>query len=97
MKVYMRNKVKGVVKGLLPLCLFTFLPFNLAAQDNMKTVTGTVADAATGNPLAGVIVTAYGDKRWNEAAILFGRLAKEFPGSARIGESRVPRAWSAFL
>ena len=40
---------------------------------------------------------AYGDKRWNEAAILFGRLAKEFPGSARIGESRVPRAWSAFL
>ena len=64
MKVYMRNKVKGVVKGLLPLCLFTFLPFNLAAQDNMKTVTGTVADAATGNPLAGVIVTAYGDKRY---------------------------------
>ena len=36
----------------------------LAAQENMKTVTGTVADAATGQPMAGVIVSAYGDRRF---------------------------------
>lgn len=40
---------------------------------------------------------AYGDKRWNEAAILFGRLMKTYPDSPRASASRVPRAWSAFL
>ena len=40
---------------------------------------------------------AYGDKRWKEAAILFGRLAKDYPDSARNAVARVPRAWSAFL
>ena len=40
---------------------------------------------------------AYGDKRWNEAAILFGRLAKAYPGTPRAAAARVPRAWSAFL
>ena len=33
----------------------------LAAQENTKTVTGRVTDAATGEPLAGVIVSAYGN------------------------------------
>ena len=40
---------------------------------------------------------AYGDKRWNEAAILFGRLAKDYPDTPRAAAARVPRAWSAFL
>ena len=40
---------------------------------------------------------AYGDRRWKEAAILFGRLAKDYPGSAGAAASRVPRAWSSFL
>ena len=40
---------------------------------------------------------AYGDKRWNEAAILFGRLAKTYPDTPRAVAARVPRAWSAFL
>ena len=40
---------------------------------------------------------AYGDKRWNEAAILFGRLMKSYPDTPRADVSRVPRAWSAFL
>ena len=40
---------------------------------------------------------AYGDKRWKEAAILFGRLVKEFPQSERAAAACVPRAWSAFL
>ena len=30
---------------------------------NLKTVTGHVVDAATGQPLAGVIVSAYGNQR----------------------------------
>ena len=40
---------------------------------------------------------AYGDKRWNEAAILFGRLAKDYPGTPRVAAASVPRAWSTFL
>ena len=36
---------------------------SLAAQENTKTVTGHVVDAATGQPLAGVIVSAYGNQR----------------------------------
>ena len=35
------------------------------AQENTKTVTGTVVDAATGEPLAGVIVVAYGHPRYS--------------------------------
>ncbi|MBR6590248.1 MAG: SusC/RagA family TonB-linked outer membrane protein [Bacteroidaceae bacterium] len=37
----------------------------VAAQENMNTVTGRVLDAATGQPLVGVIVTAYGDARYS--------------------------------
>ena len=38
--------------------------FTAIAQENMNTVTGRVVDAATGQPLVGVIVTAYGDARY---------------------------------
>ena len=40
---------------------------------------------------------AYGDRRWNEAAILFGRLIKGGRESARAKAAVVPYAWSAFL
>ena len=40
---------------------------------------------------------AYGDKRWNEAAILFGRLIKGGKESARAKAAVVPYAWSSFL
>ena len=40
---------------------------------------------------------AYGDKRWNEASILFGRLVKSYPNTPRADAARVPRAWSSFL
>jgi tetratricopeptide (TPR) repeat protein len=40
---------------------------------------------------------AYGDKRWNEAAILFGKLIKTYRGTARAKAANVPYAWSAFL
>ena len=40
---------------------------------------------------------AYGDRRWNEAAILFGRLRKSSPDGARAKAATVPYAWSAFL
>ena len=36
---------------------------SLAAQETTTTVTGQVTDAATGKPLAGVIVSAATDKR----------------------------------
>ena len=38
---------------------------SVAAQDNVNTVTGQVTDAATGSPLVGVMVTAYGDARYS--------------------------------
>ena len=40
---------------------------------------------------------AYGDKRWNEAAILFGRLRKSNPDGDRARAATIPYAWSAFL
>ena len=33
--IYIINKVKGLVKGILPVCLFTFLPFTASAQDKI--------------------------------------------------------------
>ena len=62
MKTAIYNMIKGVVKGLLPVCFFC-MPLSLIAQD-MKTVRGYVTDAATGKPLAGVIVEAYGNNRY---------------------------------
>ena len=44
------------------ICLALFS--TVAAQENMKMVSGTVTDAATGQPLAGVIVEAYGNHRY---------------------------------
>jgi len=38
---------------------------SLAAQENTKTVSGRVVDAATGLPLAGVYVEAYGNNRYS--------------------------------
>lgn len=38
---------------------------SLAAQSDLKTVTGRVVDAATGKPLTGVIVAAYGEKNYS--------------------------------
>ena len=55
MKTVIYNNIKGIVKGLLTSCLFIFLPLTVTAQE-MKTVSGYVMDAATGKPLAGVIV-----------------------------------------
>ena len=53
----------------------------------------TVAEEAT----YAAATLAYGDKRWKEAAILFGRLATDYPQSAHLAAVRAPRAWSAFL
>lgn len=41
-----------------------FAAVTAAAQENMKTVSGCVTDAASGKPIAGVIVEAYGDARY---------------------------------
>ena len=40
---------------------------------------------------------AYGDRRWNEAAILFGKLRKNYPDGVRASSALVPFAWSAYL
>ncbi len=41
-----------------------FAGITATAQENMKTVSGHVTDAASGKPIAGVIVEAYGDARY---------------------------------
>ena len=60
----MTKKCLGAVFFIL-LSLF-FIPSSVChAQENMITVTGNVVDDATGKPMAGVIVTAYGDTRYS--------------------------------
>ena len=41
-----------------------FVALSMAAQEDLKTVTGKVVDAATKKPLAGVIVAAYGESKY---------------------------------
>ena len=53
----------------------------------------SIADEA----LYAAATIAYGDRRWNEASILFGRLLKGNPESARAKGAVVPYAWSSFL
>ena len=53
------------------------------AQDNTQTVTGTVVDAATGQPLAGVIVSAYGNLRQTTMTDEQGRYELNIPEQTR--------------
>ena len=62
---------------------------SMAAQDNMKTVTGTVTDAATGKPLAGVIVSAYGNQRQTTMTDDEGRYELKVPQSVNSVLMRV--------
>jgi len=52
---------------------------SMAAQD-MKNVTGKIVDAATGKPLAGVIVQAYGDARYSTLTDENGNYSLKAPG-----------------
>lgn len=40
---------------------------------------------------------AYSDRRWNESAILFGRLIKSFPDGQRAKAAAAPYAWSLYF
>ena len=62
---------------------------SLAAQENMKTVTGHVVDAATGQPLAGVIVSAYGNQRQTTMTDEEGRYELKVPDYTRSVLMRV--------
>lgn len=75
-----------------------------AKEDQRREATGLFLELALSSDksvaeeaLYAAATLAYGDRRWNEAAILFGRLVKSYPDSARAAAARVPRAWSAFL
>ena len=75
-----------------------------AKEDQRREATGLFLELALSSDrsvaeeaLYAAASLAYGDKRWNEAAILFGRLVKSYPDTARAAAARVPRAWSAFL
>ena len=50
-----------------------------AAKENTKTVTGCVVDAATGMPLNGVIVAAYGNQRFSAMTDEQGRYELKVP------------------
>lgn len=53
------------------------------AQENMNTVTGRVVDAATGQPLVGVIVSAYGDARYTGMTDEEGNYEMQVPAYTR--------------
>lgn len=63
--------------------------FTVAAQENMNTVAGKVVDAATGEPLAGVIVTAYGDARYTAMTDEHGNYELKVPSYTRSVSMRV--------
>ena len=63
MKKAIYNKIKGSVKGFMPLYILAFLPLSVLAQE-LKTVSGYVTDAATGLPISGVLVEAYGNHKY---------------------------------
>ena len=52
---------------------------SVAAQSEMKTVKGQVVDAATGKPLAGVIVQAYGERAYTAMTDEDGRYEMKAP------------------
>ena len=56
---------------------------SLAAQENSKTVTGQVVDAATGKPLAGVIVSAYDNQRLTTMTDEDGKYELKVPEDTR--------------
>ena len=62
---------------------------SVAAQDNVKTVTGHVIDAATGQPMAGVIISAYGNLRQTTMTDEQGRYELNVPESTRSVLMRV--------
>ncbi len=61
----------------------------LTAQNEMKTVKGQVVDAATGQPIAGVIVTAYGEKAFTAMTDEDGRYELKAPEYVRSVLMRV--------
>ena len=72
---------------ILAFCLQSSI-FNLQssacfAQDNLKTVTGQVTDAATGRPLSGVIVSAYDNQRHTSMTDDEGRYELRVPEQTR--------------
>ncbi len=75
-------------KGLLFVLCSLFIS-NVLAQEATKTVTGTVTDAATGEPLAGVIVSSYANQRQTTMTDDQGRYELQVPVEARSVLMRV--------
>ena len=78
-----------IVALCLQLTIFLFQSSILYAQDNTKTVTGTVTDAATGTPMAGVIVTAYGDSHYSAMTDETGKYTLKVPTYTRSVTMRI--------
>ncbi len=70
-------------------CLVSCAICTAHAQDNMKTVTGQVTDAATGQPLAGVIVSSYAGQRFTSMTDDEGRYELRVPIETRSVLMRV--------
>ncbi len=70
------NTISSKIMTMAGCCL---LAVGTAAAQDKKTVSGTVTDAATGRPLAGVIVEAYGDRRFTSMTDDTGTYQLEVP------------------
>lgn len=72
--------------------IFTILllvSLTMAAQENLKTVTGQVVDAATQKPLVGVIVAAYDNEKYSAMTDEEGRYTLKVPDYVNSVQMRI--------
>ena len=75
---------KYIISGMMLLATMS-----LAAQVDLKTIKGQVVDAGTGTPLAGVIVSAYGERNFTAMTDEEGRYELKAPQYVRSVLMRV--------
>ena len=69
--------------------MLLLVAMSAAAQENLKKVTGQVVDAATKKPLAGVIVTAYGNDKYSAMTDEQGRYSLQVPDYVSSVQMRI--------
>ena len=88
--IYIYNKVLArLFSYLLPLITYLFMCLPSAAQENNKTVTGQVVDAATKKPLVGVIVAAYDNDKYSAMTDEEGRYTLTVPDYVSSVQMRI--------
>ena len=69
--------------------ILLLVSLTMAAQENLKTVTGQVVDAATQKPLVGVIVAAYDNEKYSAMTDEEGRYTLKVPDYVNSVQMRI--------